>query len=822
MNYTPIFIFWLVLQLFNLIGLPVAFRLFKHLPDRGYAFARSLGLLLTGYVLWLAGSFGLLQNNLGGTVIAMLLVIGFGVSRLQQDRSRSLPAWLNANKSYVLIVEFIFALGFVAWAVFKSYNPGIETAGGEKWMEIAFVNASLLSPTFPPTDPWLSGFGISYYYFGYVLMAILTRLSGIQPTMAFNLFAPTLFALTLTGAFGVVANMVAAHQTNDTRKVFVTAPNVWAAGLLGSIFVAIMGHWEGVLEVLHKRGLLSPAFWRWLDLRDLKLPPVESTSWVPDRFIWWWRGSRVILDYNLAGQEQEMIDEMPFFSFLLGDVHPHVLALPFVLPAIALALNLLLKKSRSPLNPDTPFWQGIPDLVEAVGGRTEFALYAVCIGALGFLNTWDLPIYLAVFGLAYLAWRGREGIERSILGLGAFGVLAITLYLPFYIGFQSQAGGILPNLWNPTRLPQFVIFFGPFLVVGAAFLAAFTRRCAWPWRHELRWTLPLTLIGPVALLALLATAFLVFPSGQEFVTRILNDPAVQAALNGASQSDLVAEIISRRLTNPWTFLLLGGLIGWGLALLWSSMGQSKATEPGEAHPVEKFALILLLLGLALPMSVEFIFLRDLFMTRMNTVFKFYFQAWVLLALASAFGVSYISRRLNGVWLGLWQVTVTVLVLGAMVYPALALPNKAGNFAAEPTFDGANWVAAFHPDDYAAIEWIRQNTPADAVILEHPGKSYSYYSRVSALSGRPTLVGWDFHEYQWRGSNEETGKRLPDIDVLYNGISPETTLTLLDKYDINYVYVGSLERETYSQAGLAKFNTLLDVAFTRGDVVIYKR
>ena len=102
-----------------------------------------------------------------------------------------------------------------------------------------------------------------------------------------------------------------------------------------------MGNLIGVFEVLHKRGLLPPGFWTWLDIRDLKVPPVGTgDSWIPDRFIWWWRGSRVLTDYNLAGNEQEVIDEFPFFSFLLGDVHPHVLALPFVLVVTALALNI--------------------------------------------------------------------------------------------------------------------------------------------------------------------------------------------------------------------------------------------------------------------------------------------------------------------------------------------------------------------------------------------------------------------------------------------------------------------------------------------------
>ncbi|HEY85205.1 MAG TPA: hypothetical protein G4N96_08870, partial [Chloroflexi bacterium] len=244
-------------------------------------------------------------------------------------------------------------------------------------------------------------------------------------------------------------------------------------------------------------------------------------------------------------------------------------------------------------------------------------------------------------------------------------------------------------------------------------------------------------------------------------------------------------------------------------------------ETGNLKP-ETFVLILLLMGLLLPLSVEFAFLRDLFNNRMNTVFKFYFQAWILLALASAFGVYYVNQALRGVGRAVWQVLVAVMVLGGLVYPVLAIPNKANNFQAKPTLDGIAWVANQHPDDYAAIQWLRQNAPPDAIILERPGKSYRYHSRMSALTGRPTLLGWDFHEAQWRGNYDEQSLRQPDIEMLYNGLDPATTLTLLDKYAITYVIVGPLEKEIYSLKGLLKFEQFLDVAFERGNVTIYRR
>ncbi|GIK38151.1 MAG: hypothetical protein BroJett011_19840 [Chloroflexota bacterium] len=968
MELYPILIWWLVILIFGLVGWTLAFGLLRHLPDRGFAFARPLGLLITGYVLWLGGTFRLLQNNIGGIVVALAAVLALGlIWQRQQLRSGSLSmlVWLRREWRYVLSVELLFTIAFIGWTLFKAYNPNIETAGGEKWMEITFINGTLHSSYFPPQDPWLSGFAISYYYFGYVLMAMVTRLTGLVSTTAFNLFVPTLFALTLTAAFGIIANLVSLYQTatrpdptlppshlptllaepelqtlyeqeeafrSSNLPIFQpsNSPALQSSailtGLVAALFVAVLGNLEGLLEVLHKAALLPAGFWTWLDIRDLKVPPTgPGDSWIPDRFIWWWRGSRVLTDYTLTGYEQEVIDEFPFFSFLLGDVHPHVLALPFVLLVIALALNLISKQRpvvrgqksvassqrseasdeleieelahQSPAISSQPsatghelsavsgqwavvvvdkVWAVLQstwsELLEATGGRAAFLLYAICLGGLSFLNTWDFPIYLSVVGLAFMVWLaslekdegGRMKAEtfilhpsslilRGIVGTGVLGLVGILLYLPFYVTFQSQARGMLPNLWNPTRLPQFFVFFGPFLVAVMALLAVLSARHR-TWRKYLGSTLMITILGPVLVMLLALTGVLLSPAGRDYVQGFLNDPAVQQVLGDATVSSLVQAALWRRLVNPWTFIFVGGLLGWVLALFvgglegWkvgrleksgAGIALSEETERpklfggrrsavGSQLIVEQFVLILVLVGLALPLAVEFVYLRDNFGTRMNTIFKFYFQAWVLLALASAFAVYYVSHHLRGGLRLVWQVGMALLVAGGLVYPVLAVPNKADFFKNEPTLNAIAWIAAYHPGDYAAIEWLRANAPGQAVILEAPGApagqygAYNYSGRISAMTGLPTLLGWGGHQSQWRGNYDEPGRREPDIALLYNSSDIRQTQALLDKYGITYVIVGATERERYSPQGLQKFEQFMDVAFQQGDTTIYQR
>jgi uncharacterized membrane protein len=160
---------------------------------------------------------------------------------------------------------------------------------------------------------------------------------------------------------------------------------------------------------------------------------------------------------------------------------------------------------------------------------------------------------------------------------------------------------------------------------------------------------------------------------------------------------------------------------------------------------------------------------------------------------------------------------------------LATLNKANNFQNKPTLNGIRWISEYHPGDYAAIEWLRANAPNEAVILEAPGApagtpqfGYHYTGRISAMTGLPTLLGWGGHESQWRGNYDEPGRREPEIERLFNTTDFQETQTLLDKYDITYVYVGSLERDRYSAQGLRKFDLFMDVVFQQDEVIIYQR
>ena len=850
---------WLLIQLLGLAALPLAFRLFKWLPDRGYTFAKPLGLLLTSYILWLGSSLGYLQNTTGGALVALALaaaVSGAVYTWHSKESGPSLWSFIRRRWRLVLTAELLFAVSFVAWTAVRAYAPDkIMSSGGEKFMEIAFLNAILESPSFPPRDPWLSGFAISYYYFGYVMMGLMTRLSAVLPGVGFELHDALVFALTLTGAFGVVNNLIAGGSAADADE-----RNPLGYGLLGALFVAVLGNLEGLLEALYARGALPQSFWAWIDIPDLTSAGQVTGSWYPGHGWWWWRASRVLRDRNLLGEPMPLnpIDEFPFFSFLLGDNHPHVLALPFVLLAIGLAFNLLRgARRRRRTSGNEPLGALLNPVASAFGGDwTIFGLYALALGALGFLNTWDFPIYVGLAVLAFVAGSFGDQdrslsivIPQAILLGVAFIVSGVLLYLPFYVSFSSQAGGIVPYLLAPTRLPQYLVMFAPFVFIAAVFLA--TRLRAGVLHEESSRAAPAGAlagwwvvigIGPMLVLIIVLAVAVLTPFGQAILQDLLSRPEIQQAVGNGGPVATLRAILAARLRDPWLFLLLSLLISAaGVSAFLTHRGSDHTREdPGGAQ----FASLLMLCGLGLTYATEFVYLRDSFGVRMNTIFKFYYQAWVMLGCAAAFGAWWVLERgptsraktqtPRGPALRYGFLVVALLLLSAaMVYPVMATYSRVDGFSHVPVLNGAAPIARNNPHDWAAIEWLRANADEGTVILEAPGKSYDYEGRISAFTGHPAVLGWALHESQWRGDYVEQGKREPDIATIYTTPDAKLALSLLHKWAVDYVVVGPPERR-YAQnlcadgerrcgaaGGLAKFEALLTPAFEQGQTAVYR-
>lgn len=903
----PIALWWLAVAVIGWASLPLVRMLFPNLRDGGIAFLRPLGLLVAGYAYWLGVTLGLVPNNRAGAYAVLILLV-IGAVALASTQRSELADLLRRRRRLVIGYEVMLLVVFVAWALYRAYTPTIEPAGGEKFMEMAFINAILKSPTFPPLDPWLSGFAISYYYFGYVQSALLILLTGIESSVAFNLIIPMTLAMTVVAAFGLGYDLVGFSQRS-------TRVSRLLSGGLTALLLPLTSSLAGLLEVGFLQGWGPARFYQWLDVKQLTPQPgscgevgsgFASGAWVPTRHIWWWRGSRIIQDNC-----REVIHEFPYFSFMLGDVHPHVMALPTVVTVMALALAVLAGLLDG--NADRVPWS------------PRRLLMAGVVGALGFMNTWDLPTFgllvvvayglrvavrrasevlspppltdivtfvaslagaavlagkmapavlaalrgvpaeqqavearlllaaalvLAFGAVVYMVWtRAVAGspLARRAIDLGRFAVWlavpAVLLYLPFYIGLSSQASGI-GMVDVRSRLPQWLVHFGILLFFAVSLIIAYLGVLGTRLRSVGRLVLVATAVvalgsallqawtalvtGVVAgLAAALALEIWDRAAGEVDEAPVPLERSADVELEEAQQREATGEPVDAQqptALQPAEPEMSGASAAVGDDTLRSLAGSPPSPSGLPVAPV--FALTCVALAMALVLATEFVFLRDLFGTRMNTVFKVYYQAWVLLAVGGGYAGYAVWRKGHRAAAYAWTVLAVALVAAGLVYTALSIYTRTERLTPRRvTLDGlASWETQY-PDDLEAARWLRDNAPRGATILEAYGGGYVHEGRMSMATGLSAVLGWEGHEHQWRGTRENIDPRKVDIERMYKTTDETLWRDLIDRYGVDYVVVGDPERATFtiSAADEERYRRLMVPVFETqsGRLTIYE-
>ena len=782
-------------QVVGLVALPMCLILFRSLPDRGYALSKPFALLLVGYLFWILNIIGILSNS-AGAIRLVLLLLAVGSAYLLWRRRDELVAFVREHWWLIAATEVIFFLALITAAYLRSYVP--EITGTEKPMDFMLLNAVTRGEGFPPADPWLAGESVSYYYFGYLLVSIMTRLSGLETAIGFNLGLAMIVALGVTGAFGLVYNLAAPREKRQPTSTtapsgFSTSP-LWrpmAFGLVAGLLLAVMGNLEGALEWFAARDLGGDGLWSWIGVNNLSA--YDSTRWFPDQFWFWWRATR-ILDLGRG------IHEFPFFSFLLGDLHPHVMSIPFVLLAVGAALSLL--RSEGPL--DFVSWLERPLSLVALG---------LILGALAFLNTWDMPTMAFVVVLIALL-RNRMHADRWSWGLALdtlgfvvpLFVVAALAYSPFFFGgFSSQASGFTAEAGAGSGLFHTFLIWGPFAVLVLPY-------AYWRLASNERPVTPAALLWSLTPAVALVTLWVLWDplaSALGWLPAIIQPNEAAAGLGTR---------IGERGWNWLTVLVLAGALSLLLLALAREVESSKRSDDERLGHV--FALALAATAALLILGSEFIYIQDGFSSRMNTIFKLYYQAWLLLSIAGGFALYELARGWRPpqiAWRAVWTGGVAVVLLAAFIYPLTATYNRTEGFAVRRTLDG---LAYLPPDERAAIEWLADR-PGQPVIAEALGGDYSAGGRVSASTGLPTLLQWPGHELQWRGTSEPQAGRAEDLDRLYTSIDSNEVRSIIRKYGITYVYSGSFERQQYPALSLDRMPDIFEPVFQQGDVTIYR-
>jgi len=849
-NRLPVLVWWLAVQVLGLLAFPVAFVVFRGLHDRGYVLAKSLGILLVAYPVWLLASLRLLAFG-RLSILLFMAVLAMISGSLAYARRQEIAEFWREQRRLILGGEVLFLAAYLAFVGIRMLNPDLWQPwfGGEKPMEFAFLNAITKSTYFPPYDPYYAGGYINYYYYGQYLIAFLIRLTGIVPTVAFNVAVPMLFALTVVNAFSITYNLVRgmsneatrergnegtliAHPSSlITRHSSLIPPSFWA--LLGALFVAVIGNLTVPIQIgwgLIRNGASTfkstiPGLEPLVKIGAGLVATYTQHRGLPP-FDYWDLATRII---------PNTINEFPFFSFLFADLHPHMIGIPFTLLVLALALGIV--KESSVFSPHTSSL--IPHNLTRVAcsvfrsPRSLVTLFclAVALGSLVAINSWDLPTYLGVVFCALLIqqWVSERrlslgALARLLVRFGLIVALSLLLYLPFFQSYQALFVG-LGLVRSRTPLLYYLAIHGFFIVVLTTFLiveAGRERRSALLRLGRLLWR-----------------RWDALPRLLHLARRLVQPAATfHLALWG-----LVALLVLVLLfiVLRWTiFVLLVPLLV--LTIVLALRRQATADE--------LFTLLLLFTGLLISLGVEVVFLRDFLaggdVYRMNTIFKFYIQIWIFFALASAVGLSRIagslprwrSPQLRTAWLGFFA----FLLVAVLLYPVLGIPARVNQRfpGARPpvgTLDGAAFMSVgsytfdwqgrqFKVDlsyDYEAIRWLQDNVQGSPVIAEARVDYYRELGmRVSSFTGLPTLLG--AHQGEQRYS-EQVGQRDGEARTFFSEPDFAKVLPLIDQLHIKYIYVGQLERGVYSPQGLAKFDAVvgqyLDLVYENAKVKIYR-
>lgn len=552
-------------------------------------------------------------------------------------------------------------------------------------------------------------------------------------------------------------------------------------GVVAPVFLALLGNLDGLRQIVERLGELGG-----LEFRS-PIPGVGGLVRAVPGLVQlllgrgplppfdYWRSTRVITCTVDKDVIPCTINEFPFFSFLFADLHPHMIGMPFALLLLALAFCVLRKGETS---------EG-----RAFGLRSHLLVFALALslGAVATINTWDLPTYfLIIFGAFLLgvwsqggAWATAKALSAS-LGIAVLGLL---LYFPFFSYYQPLHVG-LGLVRHRTEIGPFLTIWGFFLFLGGSYLLVAVAR-----RMGRRGLLIFGLLG-------LSSLFFLFLG-----------EAVLALL--------------------FPLVILSGLL----------------VLEGEYQPETRFAHLLFFLGLGILLGCEVVYMRDFLQGgeyyRMNTIFKFYIQAWVLLSVAGAVALPQLWRHLR--WGRLWQGAFLFLFLASSIYTLLGTQARVRDRfpGARPplgTLDGSafmtvgvyNWPDASNPMelryDYEAIQWFLANVEGTPVVAEAPLPYYREGGlKVASYTGLPTLVGAHQNEqrYGWMVAEREAEARS-----LYESTDLEETKALIEELDITYIYVGQLERTVYLASSLAKFDALLEegylkLAYENPRVRVYK-
>lgn len=809
-DFSYVLRWWLMMLLLGISFQPLTMIIFRNMRDGGWLFAKTLGIAGAGWLMWLMSSVKLLKFSRFNCMLMVVIVFGvnmllYYLLDLRKSRKVSLRKFYTDERICAIIgVETIFFCAFVFWCYLKGISP--DAYGTERFMDYGFMISMFKSDYMPPSDMWLSGYNINYYYVGQYLMTYLTKLAGVPVTHGYNIAMMLLAAMGFALSYSIGNNLMHIYLSYR-RKVKYSPAEMQRLAELGCVTTEKSSPFfrplfAGTLSALAVAvaGNMHYPFYKFIypklqRLWGVKEEEMYTKYWFPDatRYI----GYRPNVD-------DKTIHEFPVYSYAIGDLHAHVIDTLFVLTVLALmiawlthrrkAMDIVREYNRRPK---------MPELLAEVF-RPELVLCSFLIGIFYMTNAWDYPIYIVVCGaiilfsnLVVYRHKSRAWILTAYQGV-MFVVISLLVSLPFTLTFESISTGIgFNDAKHHTSQFQLLILWGlPFLCL-CTFIGLRIREYLAETRAKAK-------AGKVLLPKALESEVL-----PDFEEKESDEPVKESSVKESAKKTSSGKDVSQTeppkkpgfLGRAWESIVeFLDIVGDALGRFFAYIGRGIGKFLDSLETPDLFILVIGLCAFGLVLLPEIIYVVDIYggaYQRANTMFKLTYQAFIMYGLS----LGYIIVRFV-------TMPTSRFMKGAGIVFLCLLISEVGYFNEAYTawfsgyYQGLDATTFIRDDcsdaDAEIIDYINENIDKKATVLEMCGLSYTYFNRVSAFTGMPTVLGWQTHEWLWRSKGEGdypkiVSDRRGDVINMYASSDINQIAYLIEQYGVDYVVLGTCER-----------------------------
>ena len=834
-----------VLFLFAIAAYPLALYIFKDMKSGGFIFSMVIGILAVSTFVWELTYIGIYRFNFLLCYLALLILAGvsYGIPALRKNAVEKIKD--PGTVIEITIEAGIFVLVLSLLCFMKGMGDQCMINGQEKFMDYGFVRSMLRNSELPAKDMWLSGYNINYYYFGQFVYALIIKMSGIYPGIGYNLAMVSAIAIPFAMAYSVGTLLMEYAAKYSEQEI---SGLKYVAGILSGLCVSIFGNSHSFFYDPESFGNKFLSFFEKLGADVGK----TDAFFYPD--------STRYIGHNpeLTGEAADYtIEEFPFYSYLVSDLHAHVISMMVVLLILAVCIVAVAKvrelgaEERLLTTTTENFKQGYIKKAYKSLISVPVIVIGILLGVVQPTNFWDFLIYFVFASMTFFlmntlsskSFADFRGTVLFVVNVGAI----LGIYLKFsgnvavHIILQALllAASYAFTCYAPTALTR-TSFHMSFVftvahIIAAPFSAnfdAFSNALGKCKTHS-----------PIYQLFILWGTYVIIGLTFFVITIIYKNWGKQVQVK----------------QNKKAFSPKPSIIG---------MSEDSFTNPvmkffGQRNRMDIFVCGIFVVALMLIAAPEIFYVRDIYTSgylRSNTMFKFAFAAFIMLGVVVAYAVLRLFRIMNkqGEYSNLGYIigiAFCILLLIPAHYPDIGLRQRMGTISTEnyKTLDGTRYLSTYKSEriedkeaegglvPYAhAIEWFNENVSGSPVIVEAYGDSYTDNCIVSAYTGLPTVFGWQTHEWLWRFHgiiNKEKdllesdpdhdvfklyiNPRHADIDKVYGSDDHDEIFDIIKKYDIEYIVTGPMEAKRFGSDNFAVLSQFGDVVFDEGNLRVIK-